>query len=124
MITNWKIEFTKHARERMWERDVAEEDVLILLEQGRWVKSEDSIRVQLDDPRQGELMNRRMYHLLGVIVVLTLDGDLVKTVMRDDKEREPFEVFYHLGRKSPSFTLRDALASQLEILMKKRGTSC
>lgn len=106
-----EIRFTDHARERMWQRGIREEQVMAVLRRG--VRSEGADRCvifSMPEPKRGTWISREDYALLGIRVVCTPELEVIKTVCRDEIERDPYEVYEHLASSPPRFTLGDVLS--------------
>jgi hypothetical protein len=115
MFYRFEIEISTHARERMFERDIREEEVFAVLERGRRTPRRDSVRVQIRESDLGANARPRLLNLVGIVVVLTLDEQVVKTVIRTEERRYSRRVLRHLEADGPRFKLGDLLGHALAI---------
>lgn len=105
--------FTDHARKRMRQRGITRREVKEVLRRGRRHRSTDDIKVRVHEQEVERNVDRRLYDLIGIVVVLTKDQRRVITVFCGSKPQRSFEEIRHLNESGPSFKLGDLIGQQL-----------
>ena len=103
---------SKHARQRMHERRIQEWELVTVLERGEYTVRDEDIRVQI---KGGD---RR---LLGLVVVLSSDEQVVLTAFWRKKECDRHEMYRHFTGPSPVFSLGDQLRGQVGEFNRSKG---
>lgn len=106
-------QISNHARERMVLRDVREDEIFAVLDRGSRIPRHDSVRCQVHESDLDANADPCLFNLVGIVVVLTLDGRMVKTVFRTEERRYPRPVLRYLGSRRPRFKLGDLIGPLL-----------
>ncbi len=115
MFYRRNIEISPHARERMFQRDIREDEVFAVLDRGARTHRVDSIRFQIRESDLAADARPRLLNLLGIVVVLTPDEQIVKTVFRTRERRYSPRVLRYLEAKRPPFKLGDLIGGVLAL---------
>ena len=113
MACEHHISITNHARKRMKERGITRRQVDAVLRHGRRRRRVDDVRVQVHQRQVEQNVDRHLYDLIGVIVVLSRDERRVVTVMTGRKPTRSFAELRHLNEAGPTFKLGDLIEPQL-----------